>query len=189
MAEPTSKDVIIPIVFPDYKISTPVGNIGDLGHAGILVILGGKGTTKYYEYGRYDSAAKGLVRKKLVSDVKFDKSGKIDKDSLKRTLQSISNQAGHSGRISGAYIEVSGGYTKALTYMDDRMKQNTNKNREEYGLFTNNCGTFMKKTAESAGASMPVQIDPRPNSYIEEIRNDYPNLDYDPKTKKLEFGD
>lgn len=179
-------DVVIPIVFPDYKISTPIGNIGELGHAGVLIILGSTGTTKYYEYGRYDKAALGLVRKKTVPDVVIDKTtGKPTEASLAKTLASISHQSGHNTRISGAYIEVSGGYVKALKYADDRYKENSNSKRESYGLLGNNCGTFMKKTAEAAGAPMPWQLDPRPNSYIEEIRADYPDVDYDPGTKKI----
>lgn len=179
-------DVIIPIVFPDYKISTPIGKIGDLGHAGVLLIQGGSGLTKYYEYGRYDAAGKGLVRKRTVPDVKIDKAtGKPTETSLAKTLQSISDQAGHKTRISGAYIEVSGGFLKAKVYADDRLKENSDPKRDEYGLFGNNCGTFMKETAAAAGADMPWQIDPRPNSYIEEIRDKYTDLDYDPKTAKL----
>lgn len=179
-------DVIIPIVFPDYKISTPVGKLGDLGHAGVLLIDGATGRTKYYEYGRYDNAGLGLVRKKTVPDVALDKTTKKPTESsLAKTLHSIATQAGHSTRISGAYIEVSGGFLKAQKYADDRMKQNSDSTRESYGLFGNNCGTFMKKTAEAGGASMPWQVDPRPNSYIEEIRDDYPDVDYDPSSKKL----
>jgi hypothetical protein len=50
------------LVFPDYKISTPIGKVGGLGHAGGLMIDNKTGATKYYEYGRYDSEGKGLVR-------------------------------------------------------------------------------------------------------------------------------
>jgi len=73
-------DVVIPIVFPDYLISVntpttrlpipdlwPWGDIlpddvevpatrnrlPELGHAGVLFISGARGTTKYYEYGRW----------------------------------------------------------------------------------------------------------------------------------------
>jgi len=74
-------DLLSPIVFPDYRITvqTPAtrikvpdylpyvdilpneirvphteNKISDLGHAGVLLINGKTGVTKYYEYGRYD---------------------------------------------------------------------------------------------------------------------------------------
>ena len=50
--DPNGKDGIY-IAFPDYKISTPIGKIGNLGHAGVLLIDNKTGVTKYYEYGRY----------------------------------------------------------------------------------------------------------------------------------------
>ncbi len=75
------KDLLIPIVFPDYIITVetrPItvkipdylpyidilpnevrvphtkNKLSDLGHAGVLFINGKTGVTKYYEYGRYD---------------------------------------------------------------------------------------------------------------------------------------
>ena len=82
-------DFVIPIVFPDYLIvvnerpvdiripdlipgrdlfpdfiRVPVTKLPDLGHAGVLFIKGRSGTTKYYEYGRYDRAALGWVMRR-----------------------------------------------------------------------------------------------------------------------------
>ena len=98
-----NKDVAIPIVFPDYlitvetpavevdvpdllpwvdvlpnhlKVSATKQKIRYLGHAGILFIQGSSGLTKYYEYGRYDRAAKGLVRKQTLSDVNMGSNGR-----------------------------------------------------------------------------------------------------------------
>jgi len=70
------KDILIPIVFPEYKITVEIPRqevdllpwinfdnftlptfsqrISNLGHAGILIVNGTSGLTKYYEYGRYD---------------------------------------------------------------------------------------------------------------------------------------
>ena len=36
----------------------------------------------------------------------------------------------------------------------------------------------MKGVLESAGIQVPYLFDPRPVSYIEELRDDYPDLDY-----------
>jgi hypothetical protein len=38
---------------------------------------------------------------------------------------------------------------------------------------------------EAAGKAAPWMIDPRPNSYIGEFRNDYRDLDFSPKTNQL----
>lgn len=43
--DPNGKDGIY-IAFPDYKISTPIGKIGNLGHAGVLLIDNKTGVTK-----------------------------------------------------------------------------------------------------------------------------------------------
>jgi hypothetical protein len=52
------------------------------------------------------------MQKRRVLCLKFDKVDKIYKFYLTKTLQSISDQSEHYGRISGAYIEISGGYKK-----------------------------------------------------------------------------
>lgn len=70
MYRPNGKDGIY-IAFPDYKISTPIGKIGNLGHAGVLLIDNKTGVTKYYEYGRYDKEGKGVVRTFAVPNVKI----------------------------------------------------------------------------------------------------------------------
>lgn len=51
--DPDGRDAIL-IAYPDYRIGTPIGRIGGLGHAGVLLIDNKTGVTKYYEYGRYD---------------------------------------------------------------------------------------------------------------------------------------
>ena len=92
-------DFAVPIVFPDYliRVDTPpihidvpdwLPNIPNdiripgttnrlpyLGHAGILFFNGRGGLTKYYEYGRYDRAALGLVRRHMISNVRIRPNG------------------------------------------------------------------------------------------------------------------
>ncbi|MGD1526795.1 hypothetical protein [Vibrio harveyi] len=110
------KDVIIPIVFPDYKITvrTPRQEVdllpwitfdnftipkteqrlSYLGHAGILIINGKSGLTKYYEYGRYDyPEQKGIVRRVPLPDVKVNESGVV-LSSLIPVMHKISQVAG-----------------------------------------------------------------------------------------------
>lgn len=209
-------DVIIPIVFPDYKITveTPPVRVGvpdllpfvdilpnevrvphtknkvdNLGHAGVLFINGRSGLTKYYEYGRYDPAGKGWVKKiRNLSDVVIDQNGAISSPSLNAVLRTISNQAGKRGRISGVYIEIADKFDTVLEFATGRMALNSVADREPYGLFSYSCVHFIKDALEAADVDTPLMIDPRPVSYILELQDDYPSLEYSAKTNNFTVG-
>ena len=207
-------DIVIPIVFPDYLIAvnTPKTRISipdlipgfdlfpdeievpetknkfpELGHAGVLFINGSNGTTKYYEYGRYGGAL-GAVRKLSIRDVKMQKDHPT-KASLSYTLSQISAKSGQNGRISGAYIEVANQYKSMLAYAQKRQLDNKNLKRKPYDLFYNSCNHFMEGVLEAAGVDTPYMLDPRPTSYIEEIRNDFKDLDYIKSSHTLKIED
>jgi hypothetical protein len=180
-------DLLIPIAFPDYKIAAFRTTWGHLGHAGILIVLSTTGLTKYYEYGRYETknpGPPGIVKTRDVSSVNT-KDGKVDIESLSKPLSEISSQAGHGTRIEAALIEQDHGFSKALGYMDARLKQNDDPNRDGYDLFSNNCGTFMQSVLDAAGVDTPWMVDPRPNSYIDELRIDFPRLDFNTSDNKV----
>lgn len=203
-------DVAIPIVFPDYKISvtTPASKVEipdlipgfdilpdkvdvpgmnakvpELGHAGILFFNGATGVTKYYEYGRY--APSGIVRKLSIRNLEILRDGHPTKVSLTYVLSQISAKAGKGGRIEGAYIQASGKYQAMLNFATKKHQENTNSKRKPYDIFTNSCNHFMQGVLEAAGVRLPYMIDPRPNSYIEEIRESHPDLDYSRAENKL----
>ncbi|TCH97413.1 hypothetical protein EJV46_14860 [Roseococcus sp. SYP-B2431] len=200
-------DICVPIVFVEYIISVPsakvdlpkfVNRLGiddfstpdklsDLGHAGCLIIQGKTGGTRYYEYGRYDSAAKGVARRKSVPDLKLDRSGGPVWSTLKSVMHAVSQKAGHGGSISAAWIAAPGKFGDMQKYADDRIKQNSVSTRESYGFFTNSCLHLMKGTMEAAGIDTPILVNPSPVSYIAEIRDDFPQLDYNPRTKVLKL--
>jgi hypothetical protein len=194
-------DVAIPVVFPDYlimvetpavtidlpgtaldiKIPKAKNRVPYLGHAGILFINGRTGLTKYYEYGRYDPAAKGLVRKQSIPDVKIATDGRPSAASLKITLTKISRVSGQGGRMLGAYIELDqGGFELMVKYATARMAMNTDPKRPSYELLSNSCLHFAKDTAAAGGGDMPMVIDPRPAGYIDRVRDDFPSLDFTP---------
>jgi len=182
------QDVVVPIAYPDYEISTPVGAVPGLGHAGVLFIDGKTGTTKYYEYGRYDPANLGIVRQRTIPDVAFGKDDRPTETSLKATLKAVSRAGGHGGRISAVYIEVDPGkYGAMLKFAEDRKKQNGNPKRVPYSLLSNNCMTFAKETAEAGGASTPSVIIPSPNSYMGRLQDSFPPLEYAPSTNTLDL--
>lgn len=101
----------------------------------------------------------------------------------------ISRKAGKGGRISGAYIEVENKYDAMLKYATTRMAMNNNQNRERYDITSYSCVHFIKGVMETAGIDTPWMLDPRPNSYIEEIQDDYPKLEYRPSNNKLTISE
>lgn len=207
-------DIVIPIVFPDYiitvetpkvsleipdliprfdilpdKVSIPKikNRFPELGHSGALFIDGIKGTTKYYEYGRY-GGPEGSVRKRLIRNATMQ-DGHPTKASLSYTLSQISAKSGHNGRISGAYIEAPGKFQSMLNYAVKRHKENSNPNRKPYDLFNNSCNHFMQGIMLAADLDLPYMFDPRPNSFINEIRDVYPDLDYSKAEHSLNIED
>lgn len=210
-------DVLIPIVFPDYKITvqTPAAKvtvpdylpfvdifpneirvphtknkISNLGHAGVLFINGKTGTTKYYEYGRYDPEKLGWVKKiQNLPDVNVGENGNITEQSLINVLKAISRKAGKLGRISGAYINVENKYDAMLNFSQSRMALNKKPNRESYDLFSYSCLHFMQGVMKAAGVSTPILLDPRPVSYIEEIQEEFSALEYTPSNDKLKISE
>jgi hypothetical protein len=113
--------------------------------------------------------------------------GHPTKASLSYTLSQISVKSGQSGRISGAYVEVPNKYAAMLEYSKKRHLENGNPGRKPYDLLSNSCNHFMKAVLESAGLKVPYLLDPRPNSYIEEIRDYYQDLDYSKASHSLKI--
>jgi len=133
---------------PEVKIPTQKApKVNFLGHAGVLIIKW-TGLTKYYEYGRYsgNDDTPGYVRNKGVPDVIME-NGKPTYDSLKKTLNTISNTSGQGGRIQGAYFK-STEFDKMNEYAQNKLNESNkgrtgyNKDREHYSITSNNCGTF-----------------------------------------------
>ncbi|MEJ0105420.1 MAG: hypothetical protein WDO19_23940 [Bacteroidota bacterium] len=187
--DPDGQDAIL-IAYPDYKIATPVGKIGGLGHAGVLLIDNKMGTTKYYEYGRYDKEGKGKVRLVTVSNVEIGKDGKPTVESLNKVLGQLSKKAGHKGRIRGAYI-VSDQYNAMKSYADGKLAENKDPDRKEYGLNSNNCGTFARDViAQDADVDNPSIWNPTPKNIVDEyIEEGNAEVNYNPKKNSTTIGE
>jgi RHS repeat-associated protein len=170
----------IPIVFPDYMVQTPIGR-QQLGHAGILLI-DPRGGTNYYEYGRYadNNCGCGSVRTRPVPRATMGANGRPTPDSLQRVLAAVSRQAGHGGRIAGAYVP-NDQYRQMNEYAMSRMRQNSNPNREPYNLFTNNCADFMLDVLGAGGVDTPWIVNPSPPSVINNLRRSFEPVDYVPR--------
>jgi len=186
--DPDGKDAIL-IVFPDYKISAYGRRWSHLGHAGILLIDNETGLTKYYEYGRYDPENKGWVRKITIPNVEIGENGKPTIESLNKVLSVISEKSGHNGRIEGVYIE-SEKFKEMNDFALKKLKENKDPNRKTYSILSNNCGTFcVDVLGQDEQLDLPWILDPRPNSIIEEFRDEFPNVDYNPTTNTTTLGD
>ncbi len=178
MIDPDGRDVV-PIVFPKYKISAYGRKWSNLGHAGVLLIDNKTGYTKYYEFGRYESN-QGEVRNYAIPNVVMGKDGKPTVESMNKVMERISEISGQGGPIEGAYIK-SDEFDKMNEYAKSKMAENDSPDRESYDLFDNNCGTFACDVAnqdEQVKEDAPLILDPRPNSIIEEYRDQYDNVDY-----------
>jgi RHS repeat-associated protein len=178
--DPDGRDAIA-VVFPDYKIQTPLGKFGNLGHAGVVTI-DSSGRAKYFEYGRYDEAGKGLVREVRLDPVVMGSDGKPSAESLNGLMKVVSREAGHGGKIEGAYFATDDKQTAAMNqYAEGRQGQNGDPTRESYDLQSNNCATFMDKTLEAGGAKLPPNLGARPNGQITPLQSAAGNkVEYDP---------
>jgi uncharacterized protein RhaS with RHS repeats len=197
--DPDGRDGIL-IVFPNYKVDTesPLGK-QPLGHAGVLLFDNKTGRTKYYEYGRYNTTdgTKGRVRSSdtdkglAVSNLVIDpKTGKPTERSLNKVLGQISKASGQGGKIEGAYVE--GDFTKMNDYAQEKLKESNpqfkeyDKERKPYSLTGNNCATFgcdVLKQDPEAKKNAPWIFNPTPNNVAEEYQDNFPKVNYDPKTK------
>ncbi len=198
-------DLVIPLVFPAYLIAVPrpgvdlpawmngmgvpdlkpaTERVPDLGHAGALFINGKTGLTKYYEFGRYDPEAKGLVQTRSIPDIRL---GLKSKTAIYgATLDGISKKAGQGGRVRGAMIPVPGKFADMLAFAEKRRAQNSTAARKSYDLLFNSCVHFAREVAVAGGASLSEVLDPRPIAYIDSLIGKYSEIAYDPRTKVVE---
>lgn len=195
-------DYVIPLVFPDYKIridgyqATLLGRkftIPDvsapyLGHAGVLIINGKNGQTKYYEYGRYPGPGPaGRVRVGNTPDVVLNDGGAITESSFKKTLRHIASKHGQSGDITGVVLRGAV-YDKALSWLKEKEAENTNPTRQEYDLGNHSCVTFATDLAKAVGFTIPRRIRAVvPTVYMEQFQISEPDLDYIFATDTLEI--
>lgn len=165
--DPTGTDAVA-IVFPNYEIAVGGEKYKNIGHAGILLINSKSGATSYYEFGRY-APTTGVVRSFSVPNVVMGSDGMPTNKSLERAMNVISQKAGHSGAIEGAYIKDAD-FDRMQKYASGLL--NKSSDQSGYGDWSlyNSCATFAQETLEAGGVDTPSMWDPRPNSYIKKLQ-------------------
>lgn len=200
----TGADFVIPVVFPNYqihvddarefvvlgqKIRTPQIKAPYLGHAGVLIINGRTGTTRYGEYGRYQgNGPAGIVRVSPIPDVVI-KDDAITESSLKKALRSMSSRFGQSSATSGVVLrgEV---FDAALKWLEKKRAENADMNRKPYDLGNHNCMTFVADLVDEAGLGAPFRTRlVVPNLYMKQFQLSQPDLEYDFQNDTLEISD
>ncbi|MDG1583143.1 hypothetical protein [Pseudomonas sp. GOM6] len=194
------EDFVIPVVFPDYlihidgyeaelfgrKIKIPSQKAPYLGHAGVLIVNGKTGLTKYYEYGRY--GPNGKTRSGSIPDVSL-KGGMIIESSLKRTLRAISSQHGQAGRIVGVVLRGQV-FDQALAWLKAKEAENSNPKRKAYDLSDHNCMTFVADLVDHIGLDSPFRPPVVvPSAYMMQFQIGNPDLEYDYVNDTLEISD
>ena len=183
--DPDGKAAIV-VVYTDYKISVGGERVPFLGHAGVVIVDDNTGGTRYYEYGRYDAANLGEVRRRSIPDLIME-DGKPTYESMKNLMSDLSGRMGQGGDISAQYDENSTNYLGMVNYAEARMAQNNNPDREEYGICYNNCFSFAEETAQAGYEGFDkflnsLSVDPTP---------DWPNakadidIRYDSESREL----
>jgi len=182
------------IAFPDFKIDTEtvLGKVGGLGHAGV-VLINEKGSTRYYEYGRYATkdGTKGRVRKVTVPDVTIGADGKATPQSLEKLLTHISKTSGQGGKIDAAYFinvdfDVMDAYARKKLKESNPEYKEYDKKRKSYDLLNNNCGTFAEAVVtQDKSVDKPSIYDTSPTNIVEEYQEEgNARVTFDPKKKK-----
>jgi RHS repeat-associated protein len=177
--DPDGRDALI-VAFTEYKVGTPLGRLPYLGHAGIVLIDNKTGATRYYEYGRYDAAQKGIVVRRTVPDVVMGEKGSPTQESMARLLKAVSEKGGKGSAIEGAYIK-NDNYKQMVDKAEARKSENDDPNRKPYGNVQNNCYSFACEIAESGGASTPLSIIDWPNQSIGDLQRQNPSVRFDPQ--------
>lgn len=165
-----SPDHVVVIVFPHVTITVPnIGQVPEIGHAGVLLINGTSGLTKYFEYGRYDPAQLGIVQNHPIPDVTMDASGVPNPAKLKATLRSISEKAGKKTSISAVIYRTDGMFSTGLAFCNRRLAENAVPTRVPYSVLTHNCVEFADSCAKTMVDSLvaaPMFFNPVPHLYI-----------------------
>lgn len=193
-------DYVIPIVYPDYFVTIPseyqevlgfkiLDKKEQFGHAGVLIINGKTGLSKYFEYGRYEQfGTLGGVNNVRISDSIIE-NGRITESSLVNIMSELSTNAGQGGRIE-AVVFIGEYFDKAYQWLTNPNGPYRSPDRQPYDVTDFNCMQFELDLLngldiETHWAGLIV----KPDEEMEELQEDYKDLRYSPGSRTLEIED
>ncbi|MCA1568252.1 MAG: hypothetical protein LC803_21930 [Acidobacteria bacterium] len=168
--DPDGLDALV-VAFTDYKISAFGLKWEDLGHAGIVTI-DDQGRTRYFEYGRYDDAQRGVTHERDVPDLVIGADGNATPESFNNLMQFLSEKYGQGGSVVGAYYDTDEQATNAMNcYAEGRIAENTDGNRQAYAITSHNCATFTRDVLNAGNIGLATNgWRAKPNTDIEVLK-------------------
>ncbi|MDZ4153041.1 RHS repeat-associated core domain-containing protein [Methylicorpusculum sp.] len=129
--------------YPNYPITVPGTEAQlPLGHAAVIAVDDNTGTTKYFEYGRYDSDF-GQVKQRTVPDLVLDEKGNPTPASLSNLYNYIGARYGDQTTVDATYYPDAN-YQKIIDFALQR-KNDSNRAPYSWNPFSSNtCKTFAK---------------------------------------------
>ena len=178
----------IAIRYPGFVVHERSGTAPPLGHGGV-VIVDKNGSTHYFEYGRY-KGPQGETRTQATPPVERDATGEITSESMTNLLRTLSREAGRGGQVDALVIQTTELQDDVMeTYLENRVKQSTDPNRQKYDPVSHNCGTLICDTLRAAHAATVPQrflLFQTPSDVFNMLWSLYQDsqaVSYDPKTK------
>ena len=130
--------------YDGYSVNTGLGFNLPLGHAGAVAVDPKTGTTRYYEYGRYESDF-GQIKRRSIPDLKIGPDKKPTPESLKKLYEYLSKVIGKGFPVSAEYYSDAD-YQKIVNFVAVMMN---NPKRDPYNWSPlakqNHCKTFARE--------------------------------------------
>ena len=128
-----------------------------IGHAGVTIIDGKSGETRYYEFGRYGGLS-GAVREVAVPDVTIGGDKNPTKASFDALLKAMTEtNRGGPYAFEGVYIKYPvGRFAVMKAYAEQRTKDQASGAAPAYDPAKNHCFTFAVDVVRAGGASASV---------------------------------
>ena len=149
-------DYAIPLVWPNYPIKIAGHSFLELGHAGVIIVNGETGYTRYFEFGRYrDSAGlthyEGLARSSPIPNIGLSGDG-LNSLQFYNAVLSVNQEAAKGLPSFGTIFELpDGGYERALAFAESVVANSL----EAYGVYDvaadRTCYGFAKEVVRVGG--------------------------------------
>jgi RHS repeat-associated protein len=129
-----------------------------LGHGAVVSVNPATGGTRYWEYGRYDSAGNGVVRTRPIPNLEMGPDGYPTTESMEELLGNLSRRFGNGVPIEAQYYRDAD-HEKIDQFAKERMGD---EERDDYSVLWNNCFNFAADAIRAGFGNPPFQRSSRP---------------------------